>query len=335
MHPQTIIRMLEGRRVGVLCTAACLVGFVLARFRRHTRQNKSTHQPFTYYISPCESSRVEATIDEHFSGLFRRLESPGDAAVDFVWIHTFTEDHTELRDRGCVVSSVCGIELLENKPDLAVLERSVAAPTLESHVIKGTQFRRWCRDRFSTGEAKLWIAKDANANGGDGLYTFSQDNWEAVSSKLGSGAEYVIQRYVERPLLWENQFKFHFRVYCVLTADMRFYSYRHAFAHVANKPFQLQSLNDNEVHLTNVAANIHNPELFHPYPVVDLPEEYPEVWSRLQVLFSGVIKSASRFMTYQRSRDHFMLIGADVLPDTDNGDSHLAESTVVVNYKLW
>ena len=54
--------------------------------------------------------------------------------------------------------------------------------------------------------------------------------------------------------------------------------HRSAFAHVANKPFQLDAaFDDTETHITNVAANVHDTELFHAYPVVDLPVEHPEL----------------------------------------------------------
>ena len=206
---------------------------------------------------------LQATIEEHYSTLFRQVENLDAPAVDFVWIHTFSEPEKDLRDRDTVVTSVAGIEILENKANLALVERGVNAPTLESHQVKGAQFKRWCRGRMSPEGSKVWIAKEANANGGEGLFSFAEADWEGVSVKLDPSAEYVVQSYIERPLLWEGKFKYHFRVYCALTADMRFYAYRHAFAHVANKPFQLGSLDDDEIHLTNVAANIHDAELFH------------------------------------------------------------------------
>ena len=88
----------------------------------------------------------------------------------------------------------------------------------------------------------------------------------------------MVQLYVHRPLLWEGRFKFHLRVYCVLTAQMQFHCYRRAFAHVSNKPFTLSCFDpdhhaprgaaargggasqegeryfDHEVHITNVAS---------------------------------------------------------------------------------
>ena len=118
----------------------------------------------------------------------------------------------------------------------------------------------------------------------------------------------MIQRYITRPLLWEGKFKFHFRVYVVLTANMQFHVYRRAFAHVANKPFVMPATTstapsdtssdtapqktivwDPEIHLTNVAANIHDLKLFHPYPIVDIPKEYPGFWNQIKQLFTSLV----------------------------------------------
>ena len=40
-----------------------------------------------------------------------------------------------------------------------------------------------------------------------------------------------------QPALWRTR-KFHWRVYCVLTADMQLLVYEMGFVHVANKPFE-------------------------------------------------------------------------------------------------
>ena len=78
---------------------------------------------------------------------------------------------------------------------------------------------------------------------------------------------------------------------------MQFNVYRRAFAHVANKPFSMPTAStsvgaapvwDPEVHLTNAGANVHNLELFHPYPIVDLPKDYPAFWTQIKQLFSSL-----------------------------------------------
>ena len=114
---------------------------------------------------------------------------------------------------------------------------------------------------------------------------------------------YVIQRYITRPLLWEGKFKFHFRVYIVLTANMQFHVYRRAFAHVANKPFAMPTATksaaspadsaiewDPDIHIVNVAgANVHawRSLLWNSF-VVDLPKSYPNFWSQIKKLFSSL-----------------------------------------------
>ena len=48
---------------------------------------------------------------------------------------------------------------------------------------------------------------------------------------------------------------------------------------------------DPEVHISNVAANIHDENSFHNYPTVDLPTEFPNVWLKLQNTMKNVMKS--------------------------------------------
>ena len=369
---------------------------------------------FTYYVAPHESSRVEATVDAYFGHLLRRVSAPPAALAstasaasahtapastpppppflaDFVWVHTPSQHNKVLRESATSTSLLSGIAILENKANLALLERSVedSVPTLESHVLKGADFRAWCARRFEGGAATrgsgggaggaggdgrsaggdgcsaaggvgagdvdekdsagitkeragddggldaegsigqpllaprrrredTWIAKDASANGGQGLFPFAAATWRGVAGQLGARTQYVVQRYVERPLLWEGQFKFHFRVYCVITADLRIHVYRRAFAHVANKPFTLPPLDgggegdaatttsaaaaaaaaayDPQVHITNVAQNVHNSDAFHAYPVVDIAVDFPAVWDGMLRLLASVMGAATPYV---------------------------------------
>jgi len=312
--------------------------------------NTTEPTPFTYHLSPHESSRVGTAVRENFSTFFfgghaddykTHAHYSRRAAPDFVWIHTPTKNDEEIRAKSLVVSLLSGIDVLENKGSLALLSSKINAPMLQSHVIKGKLgFRAWCKRKFgadgSSSASESWIAKDSSANGGEGLFPFCNFNWNEVTDRLGANAEYVLQQYVDRPMLWEGKFKFHFRAYCVLRADMSFYCYRRAFAHVCNKPYRSSvesvgngkggsegsvshSYFDREIHISNVAANVHNEDHFHNYPVVDLPSEYPAVWEKMEHIFSGVIEAAGPFMKYQLSKNNFMLIGADLLPDEDGG----------------
>ena len=298
----------------------------------------SEKQPFSFYLSPHESSRVKIAVEDNFSSILRSNSGQVDSdqpLPDFVWIHTPTHGNEQLRMECPVVSQLSGIDVLENKGNLSLLSTEIDAPMLQSVVIAGAQFRLWCSHHFSDGSAdhEQWIAKDSAANGGDGLFPFHSKNWQTVATNLGETAEYVLQQYIDRPLLWAGLYKFHFRVYCILTADMEVYCYRQAFAHVCNKPYVTSasisdglgdSYFDREVHISNVAANVHNEDHFHNYPVVDLPSHYPRLWKKMGHTLASVVKAAEPFMKYQRSKDNFMLIGADFLPD-DEGNIWLLE----------
>ena len=99
---------------------------------------------FTYYTSPHEISRVDATVKEHLSGVLRKVgDEPaapagagplGDsattappAAADFVWLHKPSRATASLREQATVCSQLSGIGCLEDKASLAQLQKSMAA----------------------------------------------------------------------------------------------------------------------------------------------------------------------------------------------------------------
>jgi hypothetical protein len=125
--------------------------------------------------------------------------------------------------------------------------------------------------------------KDGLSNGASGLWLLhSRNAQEIIDKALSPTHEYVLQEYIQRPLLWNDR-KFHFRCYAVLTGDLRLHVYKHAFLHAANKPYTCAedgSLPD-EVHITNCCANKEGDE-FAGEIVVDLSIDYPALWPRIQ-----------------------------------------------------
>ena len=138
--------------------------------------------------------------------------------------------------------------------------RAVRRAFLETHVVYGRgHFERWCREGVegnvggnnsgsNDGGSKaghfartpVWICKDALSNGARDLYLVTRGNWRAVAPKLDASfaSRYVLQKYVQRPLLWRRTgCKFHLRVYAVLCGDLTAHVYRRCFAHVASKPY--------------------------------------------------------------------------------------------------
>jgi hypothetical protein len=181
------------------------------------------------------------------------------------------------------------------------------------------------------GEGGIWILKDALSNGAEAVWIINAKNWRLVTARAQSlvasvdSTEWVVQRYVDRPLLWQGRFKYHYRCYGILFGDMRFFLYRKAFAHVANKPWvelcteKQPAVFPNDVHITNVAANVTDGAAFHGFPVVDLVAEAPQHWEEAAALMKSLISAVAGYMGEQRSRDHFCLMGLDLLPAVGGG----------------
>ena len=87
--------------------------------------------------------------------------------------------------------------------------------------------------------------------------------------------EFVIQKYVDRPLLYKNKYKFHFRGYTMLTATFQTYIYQKAFVLTSGLDFSYD-ISDQRRHITNLSVNKHFSH--HPGQVsCNVANEYPQV----------------------------------------------------------
>jgi hypothetical protein len=270
---------------------------------------------------------------------------------------------------------------------------------------------------IGSGGSGVWALKDSASNGGDGLWCVHRRSWRVVVAQVAAfeaelrrraealeagaavGAErrgekplepreaarlYVLQRWVENPLLWQPSEgadgvlseglsegpserrnaqgrKFHLRVYHVLLASGQAFSYRHAFAHVANRPWVphsssgggggggsgsssssssssssggagvgagAEALFDRQIHLTNVSCNSTQDEAaFAGFLGVDVPARFPEQWRIIQRSLADVAAAAAPFLAAQAGAAHFAHIGGDWLLD-DAGGAWLLELNV-------
>jgi tubulin polyglutamylase TTLL9 len=112
----------------------------------------------------------------------------------------------------------------------------------------------------------VWIMKPIGSAQGKGIFMFSRlseiSEWRTDYKSLrnGKGGDdakdveaYVVQRYLERPLLVGGK-KFDMRLYTLVTsfAPLRAYTYRRGFARFTNSRYS-NDINDIFKHLTNVA----------------------------------------------------------------------------------
>ena len=96
----------------------------------------------------------------------------------------------------------------------------------------------------------LWLVKPDNLNQGKGIQIFNsqQDVFNFILSKKAS-SKWVIQKYLERPLLYQER-KFDIRVWTLVYRG-EIYFYLDGYLRTSASPFTLNIKNNPNVHLTN------------------------------------------------------------------------------------
>mmetsp|Transcript_43956 Transcript_43956/g.86642 ORF Transcript_43956/g.86642 Transcript_43956/m.86642 type:complete len:531 (+) Transcript_43956:111-1703(+) len=321
---------------------------------------------FLYYIPTSESEnpttmRVVSVLEDwhqhdpkHMFRAARDTERP-----HLVWPLAIAEsgDCTHMKQQSATVcAQLLTADMLEDKARLALLQSRMTNPMLETKVVHDlNHLTSWCKQTFlprnrttpeasSSGYAndEIWVLKDANSNGGAGVHFISRRNWRLVLCSLSRSdsrgcASYVVQRYVEAPLLWRGTGrKFHFRVYMLIRGDFSVFVFPLAFAHVANAPLEYaiergEYTYSAAAHLTNVATNASDIGSFSGYHIVDLQGadvgEFPGVWDKTCSLACDVVDAAYPFLRRQLRSSDFTLVGLDIMPDR-NGQVWLLEANV-------
>ncbi|OMJ82584.1 hypothetical protein SteCoe_16698 [Stentor coeruleus] len=106
----------------------------------------------------------------------------------------------------------------------------------------------------------VWIMKPAGLNRGRGIMVFDdidtleKEVKEITSNKTpGHATTYVIQKYIEKPLLIYNR-KFDIRVWVLITQLENCYFFPQGYLRTSSESFTLDSLSSKFVHLTNNAV---------------------------------------------------------------------------------
>ncbi|KTG07085.1 hypothetical protein cypCar_00028088, partial [Cyprinus carpio] len=120
-------------------------------------------------------------------------------------------------------------------------------------------------EEFKRSPGSTWIMKPVARSQGKGIFLFRKLKDIIDWRKDGSRSEeqkdeaqvesYVAQRYIENPYLIAGR-KFDLRVYVLVTSyiPLKAWLYRDGFARFSNTRFSLSSIDDQYVHLTNVAV---------------------------------------------------------------------------------
>ena len=160
------------------------------------------------------------------------------------------------KERCPVLNGVPNLLLLDDKAVLALLTRRFTRTMpLVTHVLYG----EWddarvsaLRERWadpSCVEPRWWIIKDAHASNGFSAALFDRSARALVKKDVAGGYCYVVQQYVERPMLIDGR-KFEMRQYVLICGDGSAYTYDGALLRLACVPYDAAS-RDPRCHITN------------------------------------------------------------------------------------
>ncbi|XP_041377177.1 probable tubulin polyglutamylase TTLL9 [Gigantopelta aegis] len=119
-------------------------------------------------------------------------------------------------------------------------------------------------DEFRRSPGSIWIMKPIAKSQGKGIFLFKRlkditdwkkgTEYQRLAERDGGPETYVVQRYIEKPYLIGGR-KFDIRIYILVTSynPLKVWLYRSGFARFSNTRFSLESIDDNYIHLTNVA----------------------------------------------------------------------------------
>jgi len=185
----------------------------------------------------------------------------------------------------------------------------------------------------------IWILKPSVTNKGADISVLR--DWDAVLDALEQVPdirEWVLQRYIERPLLVSGH-KFHLRVYTLATGALKVYCFDRILMLLAARQYDVNDLDDIYKHLTNTARSAEeasfDEEKFvmllddlpahlpsdHPMPAQVVPTIISHVHQIIHDLFSAF---ENEYTVFSPMSNCFELYGLDFLVDQTFG-LHLLE----------
>lgn len=207
----------------------------------------------------------------------------------FLWETTCEKDLKSIHQQATIRNKLINNTVLESKANFAFLQYALPADLqLATYVANNaTEVLDWCRRRWShtspsdtsstavPSTTDWWVVKASAGNGGRDIWMVHAHNYESELHDLPVDQEYVLQRYVARPLLYKGSKKFHFRCYGLCRGDGQSWLYQNSFILTAGLDYN-EDTTDTKRHITNLSVNKHIPK--HPGQIpCHIPTEYPEV----------------------------------------------------------
>jgi hypothetical protein len=186
----------------------------------------------------------------------------------------------------------------------------------------------------------VFILKPSLTAGGSGIVLFNtrdqlQDIVDGLFDEEIDGVqlrEFVIQRYIDRPLLLQDdKRKFHLRVYVLCVGRLRVYVDRDILALFASQDYSLDDLGNTNVHLTNTCRQEDKRSLvrsFWELPGLSLDDLYAQAKEIIAQVFEAAMANPAWFQPLPNA---FELYGFDLLPDQD-GRLHVLEANAYPDF---
>ncbi|KAG0167319.1 hypothetical protein DFQ28_005184 [Apophysomyces sp. BC1034] len=189
------------------------------------------------------------------------------------------------------------------------------------------------------GTNHVFIIKPSMANKAAGIQVFNSldqlrgifeeddsEDEDADNEDLMQVREWVIQRYVHKPLL-VNKRKFHVRAYVLAASNIKVYLYRDMLALFALREYDIKRLSDPLAHLTNTCIQADEVD-FDEQASVRLfwqleqqgiaKKDLESIFDQMQQVLAGVFDACtSEMTTFQAAPNAFELFGIDFLVDED------------------
>ena len=196
-------------------------------------------------------------------------------------------------------------------------------------------------EEFKKQPGQLWIMKPIAKSQGKGIFLFKrlkdimdwkkEDYYRSIDEKREdkeTPEAYIVQRYIDNPYLVGGR-KFDLRVYVLVSSyiPLKAWLYRDGFARFTNVRYSLNSIDDQYIHLTNVAIQKQAPDYDpdglkwslqqlrmyltakHGISVVQ------ELFRLMDEIFIRSLQSVQRVMI--NDKHCFELYGYDILIDAD------------------
>ncbi|ORX47399.1 tubulin-tyrosine ligase [Hesseltinella vesiculosa] len=193
---------------------------------------------------------------------------------------------------------------------------------------------------LNSPDRRRFILKPSLANKAAGIHVFDSladlerifaepdsddetDDDDDCDGQMSHIREWVIQRYIDRPLLI-HQRKFHVRAYVLAVGNIQVYLYHDMLALFAMKNYTLEDLSDQLQHLTNTCIQADQQDFDEASVVrlfwdLDLPaKDLQSMFDKMKLILHDVFDACSSEMTtFQALPNAFELFGVDFLIDQD------------------